>query len=181
MRGIFGTSFCFIVYVLCSSSLVGCSLVLLSPPWSLYYPFLGLLMRTVSSVHFLAVCVCVHDCYSVACMSSISGCVTEDCLEIMSVLITHICIRTSTSLSGVNSTSINRCGWLEVCLLDMRSPPRPLPLQEYLHSRGVSHRDLKPENLLLDENDHLKITDFGMATLFRHQGKASTERRCVVQ
>lgn len=43
--------------------------------------------------------------------------------------------------------------------------------QEYLHSRGVTHRDLKPENLLLDENDHLKITDFGMATLFRFQGK----------
>lgn len=45
--------------------------------------------------------------------------------------------------------------------------------QEYLHSQGVTHRDLKPENLLLDENDRLKITDFGMATLFRHQGKVS--------
>lgn len=37
----------------------------------------------------------------------------------------------------------------------------------YLHSRGVAHRDLKPENLLLDNQDRLKISDFGMATLFR--------------
>lgn len=39
---------------------------------------------------------------------------------------------------------------------------------DYLHTRGVAHRDLKPENLLLDENDNLKISDFGMATMFRY-------------
>jgi len=50
---------------------------------------------------------------------------------------------------------------------------------EYLHRKGVSHRDIKPENLLLDENDVLKISDFGMATVFRHQGKERMlERRC---
>ncbi|KAK8734943.1 hypothetical protein OTU49_005738 [Cherax quadricarinatus] len=50
---------------------------------------------------------------------------------------------------------------------------------EYLHVRGVAHRDIKPENLLLDENDRLKITDFGMATLFRHQGKErELDRQC---
>nr|CAD7405515.1 unnamed protein product [Timema cristinae] len=42
---------------------------------------------------------------------------------------------------------------------------------EYLHSRGVAHRDLKPENLLLDEQDNLKISDFGLATIYRIQGK----------
>uniref|UniRef100_A0A0B6ZHE1 non-specific serine/threonine protein kinase n=1 Tax=Arion vulgaris TaxID=1028688 RepID=A0A0B6ZHE1_9EUPU len=42
---------------------------------------------------------------------------------------------------------------------------------EYLHSRGVCHRDLKPENLLLDDDDNLQITDFGMATVFRYQGQ----------
>ncbi|NXP77385.1 CHK1 kinase, partial [Ramphastos sulfuratus] len=44
----------------------------------------------------------------------------------------------------------------------------------YLHSIGITHRDLKPENLLLDGRDTLKISDFGLATVFRHGGR---ERR----
>lgn len=39
---------------------------------------------------------------------------------------------------------------------------------KYLHNKGVAHRDLKPENLLLDDNNNLKISDFGMATMFRY-------------
>ncbi|XP_029462399.1 LOW QUALITY PROTEIN: serine/threonine-protein kinase Chk1 [Rhinatrema bivittatum] len=42
---------------------------------------------------------------------------------------------------------------------------------EYLHSIGITHRDIKPENLLLDERDVLKISDFGLATVYRHQGR----------
>lgn len=41
----------------------------------------------------------------------------------------------------------------------------------YLHSKGITHRDIKPENILLSHNKTLKISDFGMATLFRHKGK----------
>ncbi|TMW40931.1 hypothetical protein DOY81_013989, partial [Sarcophaga bullata] len=50
---------------------------------------------------------------------------------------------------------------------------------QYLHQRGIAHRDLKPENLLLDEHDNIKISDFGMATMFRCKGKERLlDKRC---
>lgn len=32
----------------------------------------------------------------------------------------------------------------------------------YIHNKGYAHRDLKPENLLLDEDNQLKLIDFGL-------------------
>ena len=42
---------------------------------------------------------------------------------------------------------------------------------DYIHSQKVTHRDLKLENLLLENEDVIKIIDFGFSTCFSHEKK----------
>ncbi|CAI7742163.1 unnamed protein product [Closterium sp. NIES-53] len=61
-------------------------------------------------------------------------------------------------------------------VLDQRGCGLPLPMAlkilrdaarglDFLHRRGIVHRDLKAANLLVDENDVVKLCDFGVARL----------------
>ena len=38
-----------------------------------------------------------------------------------------------------------------------------LKAARFAHRRGIVHRDLKPHNVIVDDSDHAKVTDFGIA------------------
>jgi serine/threonine protein kinase len=38
---------------------------------------------------------------------------------------------------------------------------------EYIHQHAVVHRDIKPENILLDQENNVKIADFGLSSMLR--------------
>ena len=45
---------------------------------------------------------------------------------------------------------------------------------EYIHTNHILHRDLKPENLVMDSKGYLKLTDFGIAKVYRKDNNKDT-------
>lgn len=48
----------------------------------------------------------------------------------------------------------------------------------YLHSNEILYRDLKPENILLDEEGHIRLTDFGLSKIGITNGNLKTYTFC---
>lgn len=45
---------------------------------------------------------------------------------------------------------------------------------EHLHSNGVLHRDVKPENLVFDNQGYLRLTDLGIARIWKAENANET-------
>lgn len=50
----------------------------------------------------------------------------------------------------------------------------------HLHTHGIIHRDLKLENILMTEDGHVKVIDFGIAQLLTERKDSTTSRQQLI-
>lgn len=43
----------------------------------------------------------------------------------------------------------------------------------YCHANNIAHRDIKPDNIFIDQYDHIKLADFGLARQFDEESKSN--------
>ena len=67
-------------------------------------------------------------------------------------------------VDGVNLRQLLQAGRMEPAEA-MLLVPQLCDALQYAHDNGIVHRDIKPENVLLSQNGHVKIADFGLAKL----------------
>lgn len=45
---------------------------------------------------------------------------------------------------------------------------------EHMHGKNVIHRDIKPENLVMDTDGYVKVTDLGVARVWKPDNSSDT-------
>ena len=79
--------------------------------------------------------------------------------------------------------------FIKTCRSEKRGVPQTLVIKilrqiltslKYLHENGVMHRDIKLDNILLDENNNIKITDFGISAIHRDNIEDDDEPNALI-